>query len=54
MMGYKYRCEGCGRGTNNVDGECDWCREREREFVVEGDDDVSAMERRYEREIDRG
>lgn len=56
MAKYKQRCEGCGRGTDNISGECDWCVEREREYIEGdgyGDDDVSAAERSYEKYIGR-
>lgn len=48
-------CYECGRPTPNLDGECGWCKEREERenFDDDFDDDVSAMERRYENYIGR-
>lgn len=52
----KRRCYECGRGTDNLDGECSWCKDVddfEGPGEYDGDDDTEGMERDYERYIGR-
>lgn len=49
----KRRCYECGRLTDNLDGECSWCKDYEGPGEYDGDDDTTAMERDYERYIGR-
>ena len=51
---YLHQCDGCGRGTDNIDGMCGPCKEEEDRYLGYDDDfndDPSPLERRYEKEV---